>query len=57
MNNEKASAAFFSGLLEGWISRLNDCKINDDMKLVICDMKDESIRLAKYAGVKIDHNI
>ena len=57
MSNEKASAAFFAGLLEGWISRLNDCKINDNMKLVICDMKDESIRLAKYAGVNIDHNI
>lgn len=57
MTSEKSSAAFFSGLLEGWISRFNDCKTNDDMKLVICDMKSESIRLAKYAGVDIDYNI
>ena len=57
MSTDKTDMAFFAGLLQGWASRLESTKTNEEIKSVIIDMKKESVRLAKLAGVEIDTRI
>ena len=57
MSNDKRAMAFFAGQLQGWISLLESSNSPEEIKSVIINMKKESNRLAKLAGVKIDPRI
>lgn len=57
MTIDSARCAYFSGLLQGWSSRLEFSSTSNEIKSVVKDMKTESIRLAKIAGVNIDTNL
>lgn len=50
---EHPDVAFFSGLVMGWASRLNENMLSVDIQKLKQDMEEESNRLAKYAGVKL----
>lgn len=45
---QKANAAYFSGLSFGWASRLQEKDV--DIEKLVADMKEEAARLAKWAG-------
>lgn len=51
MIDDKSLVAYFSGLIQGWAIKLSNCENHDQVLEVINDMKIESDRLAKYAGV------
>lgn len=51
---EKANSAFFSGMIMGWASRLNENMLEVEVTELKKDMEDESKRLAKYAGVHLE---
>ncbi len=51
MIDDNSLVAYFSGLIQGWAIKLSDCKNHEEVLEVINDMKIESDRLAKYAGV------
>ncbi len=53
MTEDNSLVAYFSGLIQGWAIKLSDCKNHEEVLEVINDMKIESNRLAKYAGVDL----
>ncbi len=53
MTDDKPLVAYFSGLIQGWAIKLSDCKNREEVLELINDMKTESDRLAKFAGVDL----
>ena len=53
MTEDKPLVAYFSGLIQGWAIKLTECQNHEEVLEVVNDMKIESNRLAKYAGVDL----